>query len=124
MSQNDSMSKTYCQRHYLGLSDEKISENMEWKRKDEALKWELAQIQQFGPNWREHMEAMSEAGNNLESTGDTSLGGGSTGGGLPPASDLTGGTNPSEIPEFGGEAPAATPAATPEQSPTANTAEK
>lgn len=109
MSQNESMSRTYCQRHYLGLSDEKISENMEWKRKDEALKWELAQIQQFGPNWREHMEAMSEAGQQLAGGQEQS---GMGGGGLAPLGTETGQTNPSQIPEFGGEAE--TPAETPQ----------
>jgi len=109
MSQNDSMSKTYCQRYYLGLSDEKISENMEWKRKDEALKWELAQIQQFGPNWREHMEAMSEAGQELSAGGDQiSSGGGMSGGGLG-ASEGLDQTNPSEIPAFGGQSANAAP---------------
>jgi hypothetical protein len=108
MSQNDSMSKTYCQRHYLGLSDEKISENMEWKRKDEALKWELAQIQQFGPNWREHMEAMSEAGEQLSGGAEIGDGSSGLGGGLPSPSDMTG-TNPQEIPQFGGESNAEEP---------------
>jgi hypothetical protein len=115
MSQNDSMSKTYCQRYYLGLSDEKISENMEWKRKDEALKWELAQIQQFGPNWREHMEAMSEAGQELSGGSQESpISGG--GGGLGSESGLMG-TNPEEVPAFGGESGATPPTETPTETP-------
>jgi hypothetical protein len=61
MSQNDGISNTYAQRHYLGMSDEAISENMEWKRKDSALKWELDQISGAGPNWREQQEAVSTA---------------------------------------------------------------
>ena len=106
------MSKTYCQRHYLGLSDDKISENMEWRRKDEALKWELSQIQQFGPNWREHMEAMAQAGQQMGAEGGaiSDLGGG---GGGSPLTDIAGSessTTPSQgsanIPEFGGTAPA------------------
>jgi len=112
MSQNDSMSKTYCQRHYLGLSDDKISENMEWKRKDEALKWELAQIQQFGPNWREHMEAMSEAGQELTGGQESSGLGGGGGGGLTPLGSETSQTNPAQIPAFGGESE--TPTETPQ----------
>jgi hypothetical protein len=118
LSQNESMSKTYCQRYYLGLSDDKISENMEWRRKDEALKWELSQIQQFGPNWREHMEAMAQAGQQLgaEGGGPVDLGGG--GGGGSPLTDITGAEPPAptqgseNIPEFGG--PAAQPEAQPE----------
>jgi hypothetical protein len=45
----------------LGMTDASISENMEWKRKDAALKWELDQISGAGPNWREQQEAASAA---------------------------------------------------------------
>lgn len=86
MSQNESISKTFAQRHYLEFNDSKISENMEWLRKDAALKWELEQISTTGPNWREHIQAAEEAATS----------GGATEGG--------GGTSPSEIPEFGGGA--------------------
>jgi hypothetical protein len=61
MSQNEGISNTYAQRHYLGMSDVSISENMEWKRKDAALKWELDQIAGVGPNWREQQEATENA---------------------------------------------------------------
>lgn len=84
MSQNESISKTFAQRHYLGYNDSRISENMEWLRKDAALKWELEQIATTGPNWREHIEAAESA---------ASEGGGESAGG---------GTSASEIPEFGG----------------------
>jgi hypothetical protein len=115
MSQNDSMSKTFCQRYYLDLSDDKISENMEWKRKDKALEWELGQITQFGPNWREHLEAMSNASEDIEaqSTGGEGMGGGGTSGGI--------GTSASEIPEFGGEAPVGGNEQAPEQAEPAET---
>lgn len=86
MSQNDSISKSFAQRYYLGLSDDKMSENMEWMRKDAALQWELTKIAEFGPNWREHMEEIAKAGENLQGP---DLGGG-------PA-----GTPAGEIPEFG-----------------------
>lgn len=97
MAQNESISKTFAQRYYLNLSDDKISENMEWMRKDASLKWELDQIAQFGPNWRDHLNAMSEGGEG----GEAASGGG--GGGAPM------GTSPSEIPDFGagGAAPEA-----------------
>lgn len=117
MSQNESISKTFAQRHYLGFNDSKISENMEWLRKDAALKWELEQIATTGPNWREHIQAAEEAA----STGTSPTEGG-------------GGTSASEIPEFGGgaetevpetgeaapaETPEAAPAETPETAPPA-----
>lgn len=93
MSQNDSISKTFAQRHYLNLSDAKISENMEWLRKDAALKWELEQIAATGPNWREHIQAAEDAS---KAAGE---------------STSSAGASTSEIPEFGGggetaEAPA------------------
>jgi hypothetical protein len=100
MSQNDGISNTFAQRHYLDYSDQKISENMEWKRKDAALKWELNNIENIGPNWREHQEATENA---VAGMSNTSNGGG--GNSPSPAS---------EIPEFGGgEATPETPAETP-----------
>ena len=84
LSQNDGISNTFAQRYYLDFSDTKIAENMEWKRKDAALRWELAQIEGNGPNWREHIEAAETA--SAEATS------GGTGGGF----------SGSSIPEFGG----------------------
>lgn len=97
MSNNEGISNTFAQRHYLEYSDAKIGENMEWKRKDAALKWELGQIEGSGPNWREHMEAAENAA--TEAGGP--LGGGGGGGG--------GGISPSSIPEFGGGGGGGTP---------------
>jgi hypothetical protein len=113
MSQNESISKTFAQRHYLEYNDARISENMQWLRKDAALKWELDQIQQTGPNWREHIEAAENAAQ-------------STGAGGQSSPIATGST--SEIPEFGstGEETATTGTETaetaiPAASPTATT---
>lgn len=85
MSTNEGISNTFAQRHYLDFSDSKIGENMEWKRKDAALRWELSQIETNGPNWREHYEAAENAA--------TEASGGGGGGG--------GGTSSSSLPEFG-----------------------
>ena len=95
LSNNESISKTFAQRHYLDYSDARISENMEWLRKDAALEWELGQIKGNGPNWREHIEAAEVSAEGIESGG---------GGG---------GTSPSSIPEFGGTAPVASPETSP-----------
>jgi hypothetical protein len=119
MSNNESIAKTFAQRHYLGLNDAKISENMEWLRKDAALTWELAQIQQTGPNWREHIEA-AEAASGASPQGGSALGGGGGsaeipefgGGGATPEAGGLGETTP-EAPAAGGEANASA-AATPE----------
>jgi hypothetical protein len=96
ISQTDSISKTFAQRHYMGLSDSKISENMEWLRKDAALKWELDQIAQLGPNWREHAEAM-QSGAEAAAGGEPFSAGGVGGGS---ESSIAGG-----IPEFGTATP-------------------
>jgi len=102
MSQNEGISNIFAQRHYLQFSDAKISENMEWQRKEAAFKWELQQIANAGPNWREQIEAAQQASQGGSNTGFE-------GGG--------GGTSPSAIPEFGGggETPA-TETPTPENS--------
>jgi hypothetical protein len=94
ITQNDSIAKSYAQKYYLELSDDVMKENREWLKRDAALQWELAQIQNMGPNWREQMAAAAgttpEGG---ETTAPTGGGGGGSAGG-------------SEIPEFGGSAPA------------------
>jgi len=97
MSQNDGISNTYAQRYYLDMSDSAISENMEWKRKDAALRWELAQIEAAGPNWREQLEATQEASQQAAQAGQ-----GSSPSGIGGGSELSGGEE--SIPEFGGEA--------------------
>ena len=76
MSQNESISKTFAQRHYLEYNDARISENMEWLRKDAALKWELDQIAQTGPNWRDHIQAAEEAAAGGMETAPAGVGGG------------------------------------------------
>jgi thiol-disulfide isomerase/thioredoxin len=119
MSNNESISKTFAQRHYLEYNDARISENMEWLRKDAALKWELDQISQTGPNWREHIAAAEEAATNA--TGAAGLGGGGGGGSaIPETTPLGGGeaTTPPEAgaatPEAGAATPPAAGASTPE----------
>jgi hypothetical protein len=106
VTQSESISKTFAQRHYLEYNDARISENMEWLRKDAALKWELDQIAQTGPNWRDHIEAAEQAA--AGAAGDQAASGG--------ASINTA----SAIPPFGegGETPASGAASTETQVPT------
>jgi hypothetical protein len=102
LTQSDSISKTFAQRHYLDMPDSRISENMEWLRKDAAFKWELQQIGSFGPNWREQADAMQQA---AQGTQGNEVGF-SPAGASEPSTATTG-----EIPEFGStptEAPAET----------------
>jgi hypothetical protein len=98
MASQDQISKTFAMRHYLELNDSKISENMEWLRKDAALKWELDQIASTGPNWREHIEAAEKASSQAGGMEAGMSAGGAAGGN-------------SAIPEFGGGGGEATPEA-------------
>jgi len=92
---NESISKSYAQKYYLGLSDDLMKENREWQKKDAALLWELTQIQTSGPNFREQLAAQAGLGTGEEGAG-----------GLPPlTSGGGGGGGGSAIPEFGGSSP-------------------
>lgn len=90
MAANPKVSDTVSQKKYLKWSDQEISENRAWLRKDAAFTFELAQIEAMGPNWREQMQAQADA---MEQP--------PAGGAAPP---MGGG---SALPEFGG--PADTP---------------
>ena len=106
---NQSVAPSYAQKYYLGLSDELMKENRDWLKKDSALRWELQQIEQMGPNFREILQAQVGGAEGAAAAG---LGGGEggaapIGGALPPM----GGGEGEAVPEFGGSAPvgAATP---------------
>jgi len=92
-TQNASIAPSYAQKYYLQLSDDVMRENREWLKRDAALRWELAQIENSGPGWREQMAAAA----GVAPEGGAAPTGGGGGGGA------AGG---SEIPEFGGTAPA------------------
>jgi hypothetical protein len=105
-TQNAAIAPSYAMKYYLDLTDELMRENREWLKKDAALRWELGQIENSGPNFREQQAAALGAGEE----GGTALA--PTGGG--------GGAGGSEIPEFGGTAP--TPGEAPEAAPPEGTA--
>ena len=79
ITQSDFVSKTYAQKKYLGWSDSEVMANREFLRKDKELMWELAQIENTGPDWREAESLVPGAG------GEGGEGGGGGGGGAPPA---------------------------------------
>ncbi|MAF24123.1 hypothetical protein CL634_00850 [bacterium] len=83
---------TWAKKHMLKFTDEEIIANREMLRKDAALKWELAQIEAMGPNWREAFEAQQDA-----AEGGAPPMGGDMGGAMP-----MGGGMP---PDFGGMPP-------------------
>ena len=91
---NNSISTSYAQKYYLGMTDDLMKENRAWLQKDAAFRWELQQIEGSGPNWREQLAAAT--GGVSPETPEAPTG--SMGGG-------GGGTE--EIPSFGGSAPAA-----------------
>ena len=120
MSQNDFVSNTLASKMYLGWSDKEILANLDMLRKDAAFRWELAQIEQNGPDFRE--KALEELQNTME-TGDLggselgaiAGGGGSGGGPSLPSPDKAGSDEaPSKesVPEFGNP-PEGSPAAEP-----------
>jgi hypothetical protein len=101
-TQSEAISKSYAQKYFLDMSADQMRENREWLRRDSALTWELAKIQELGPNFREQLEAQMgvAGGEGAEAGGASALGGGGGGGG--------GGSE--AIPEFGSageEAPGA-----------------
>ncbi len=100
MSSNDMVSNTFAQKIYMGWTDKQILANIEFQRKDAALRWELSQIEQNGPNFREKaLEELQSAmgGEGLENLGGLGGGGGGAGG-LPTGGAGGGDTN---LPEFG-----------------------
>jgi hypothetical protein len=95
VASNEFISKTFAQKKYLGWKDKDILANREFLRKDAELQWELGQISQNGPGWKEAImageiaggEAGGEMGN--EMGGAPPPGGGAGPGGPPP--DFSGG---------------------------------
>jgi hypothetical protein len=53
ITQSELVSKTYAQKKYLGWTDTDMMANREFLRKDRQMLWELDQITNNGPNWRE-----------------------------------------------------------------------
>jgi hypothetical protein len=100
LSQNDSISKTYSQKRYLGWTDTEIKANREFLRKDKEFQWELAQIEAGGPSWQ-------KTGAAPVTPGETEAGGAAPAFG--PGAAVVGGAAPAETeaPAAGGEAGAA-----------------
>jgi hypothetical protein len=82
ITQSDLVSKTYAQKKYLGWSDLDLMANREFLRKDRELLWELDQITNNGPNWRE--VGAVQQGQGAEVGGNAANSGKSDGSRLPP----------------------------------------
>lgn len=106
---NNSISPSYAQKYYLGMTDDLMKENRAWLEKDAAFRWMVSKIENEGPNWRELAMATAAGENSGEGTTPESL---PELGSEPPQPTLGGGGGSEEIPEFGGSAPAPVPAST------------
>ena len=62
-----------------------IKGNRAWMRKDAELRWEMMQIEQMGPDWREQLANAEEAQAGAMPGGGGPAGGGGPLGGPPPA---------------------------------------
>lgn len=82
LSNHDSISKSLAQKICLGWDDKMLAINRQSQRNDAMFAWELQQIVQNGPNWKEMLEQNQQAQNDLSS--DIMAGGGG-GGGNPPS---------------------------------------
>jgi len=76
LATNEYISATYSQKKYLSWSDTEIKANREFLRKDKELEWELAQITNGGPNWRDDLEQAAAPGGEVAAGGEA--------GGMPP----------------------------------------
>ena len=81
ITQSELVSKTFAQKKYLGWSDSDLMANREFLRKDRQMLWELDQITNNGPNWRE-MGAVTPGESGTTPAAGAGGGGGSA---VPPA---------------------------------------
>lgn len=99
VTQNESISKGYAQKVYLGWNDEQIKVNREWLRKDASLQHEIGKIQEGGSDWNSGGAGAPDLGASVDQGEDT-----------PP--DF--GPAPGGEPETGGEPEATAPEPPPE----------
>lgn len=119
---NESISPSFAQKRYLGWSDIDIKANREFLRKDKELRWELTQIENLGPKWKEALASQAQGAEGGAAPEGAETGGGG-GGGLPPPftggpAAVGGGESPeAETPEAGAESPETPPTAGPAETP-------
>jgi len=80
LASSEFISKTYAQKKYLKWDDQDILANREFLRKDAELQYELAQIANAGPNWKDAMVAQASG----IASAAASTAGSAGGGGIPP----------------------------------------
>jgi hypothetical protein len=94
MGNNELVSQSYAQRHYLDWTDDMMAENREWLRKDNELMWEIEQIRTNGPDFREKQGELEAAVGDIQGA----VGGGAAVGA---AQAELGKFRPDTPPEFG-----------------------
>ncbi len=99
VASQDFVSATFAQKLWFGMSDDEILANRTLMIKDAAFRWQLAQIEANGPDFRE--KALAEMQSTMEGGGDMggALGALGGGGGLPTGGG--GGGDDTSLPEFG-----------------------
>jgi len=104
ITQSDLVSKTFAQKKYLGWSEIDIMANREFLRKDREFLWELDQISNSGPNWRE-LGATAPGSSGAEEPGGGGFGGGAAAARTPPefGPGPAGAGGATEAPVAGGE---------------------
>ncbi len=91
----EGVSLTYSLKRWMKMTDAEVRTNNALMRFDAAFKWELEQIQQFGPNYRKAIEQQnSELMGNQDGGGDMAGLPGGGGGGM-------GGGDAAALPDFG-----------------------
>jgi len=98
MGNNELVSQSFAQRHYLDWTDDMMAENREWLRKDNELMWEVEQIRTNGPDFREKQGELEAAVGDIAGAGGGTMGGGA---GVGSAQAELGKFKPDVPPEFG-----------------------
>jgi hypothetical protein len=105
---NEMISTIFAMKKYLDWKDSDILANLHFKKVEAEHKFEIAQIESNGPNWKEIMAQQAGGGEGGEMGGIPEMGGGGGGGGgMPP--DFSGGPAAvgGEEADSGGEEPPA-----------------
>jgi len=71
ITQNESISKGYAQKIFLGWNDEQVKANREWLRKDATLQHEIAKIQEGGSDWNAGAGGVEPGGASVDQGGGT-----------------------------------------------------
>jgi hypothetical protein len=71
ITQNESISKGYAQKIFLGWNDEQVKANREWLRKDASLQHEIAKIQEGGSDWNAGSGGVEPGAASVDQGGET-----------------------------------------------------